>query len=143
MGHSQKKRSLDDIEHGLIRGSGRYGDPRIHFAVNCASIGCPALRNEAYRGAELERQLEQQTQRFLADRSRNRWQSDSLQLSSIFKWYRADFEAGWRGARSLGQFLALYADSLNATPEQHKALLNDRIEMDFLKYDWGLNGLKP
>ena len=45
--------SLNDIEHGLIRGSDRYNDPRIHFAVNCASIGCPALREEAYTGDKL------------------------------------------------------------------------------------------
>lgn len=50
-------RSLDDIEHNLIRGSGAYNDPRIHFAVNCASIGCPALRPEAYVGNRLHEQL--------------------------------------------------------------------------------------
>ena len=52
-----KTRSLDDIEHGLIRGSGKYNDPRIHFAVNCASIGCPALREEAYTADTLDAQL--------------------------------------------------------------------------------------
>lgn len=55
-----EKRSLDNIEHDLIRGSGRYQDPRIHFAVNCASIGCPALRAEAYTGAKINQQLDQQ-----------------------------------------------------------------------------------
>lgn len=53
--------SLDDIEHGLIRGSRRYKEPRIHFAVNCASIGCPALQAQAYRGDALEQQLDRAT----------------------------------------------------------------------------------
>lgn len=131
--------SLDDLEHGLIRGSGRYNDPRIHFAVNCASIGCPALRPEAYSGAQLEAQLEQQAQLFLADRSRNRLEGSTLQLSSIFKWYGDDFAQGWRGASSLSQFLALYGDALGLTPQQKTELAQQRIRLAFLPYDWGLN----
>lgn len=133
-------RTLDEIEHELIRGSGRYPDPRIHFAVNCASIGCPALRTEAYDGARLEAQLEQQAQRFLSDRSRNRVAQGQLQVSAIFKWYRADFEQGWRGARSLGAFLALYADALALSPSQAQALREQRMPIQFLDYDWRLNG---
>lgn len=131
--------SLDDLEHGLIRGSGRYNDPRIHFAVNCASIGCPALRPEAYSGEQLEAQLEQQAQLFLADRSRNRLEGSTLQLSSIFKWYGDDFAKGWRGASSLSQFLALYSDALGLTPQQKTQLAQQRIRLGFLPYDWGLN----
>ena len=135
-------RSLDDIEHGLIRGSGRYRDPRIHFAVNCASIGCPALRAEAYTAAELERQLEQQTRLFLADRSRNRSVRERVQVSSIFKWYREDFEAGWRGARSLGAFLRLYAEALQLSEQQSQALQSGTADIEFLDYDWRLNDRK-
>jgi hypothetical protein len=62
--------SLDMIEHDTIRARGTYDDPRIHFAVNCASVGCPMLREEAYVGERLERQLDEQTARFLSDRSR-------------------------------------------------------------------------
>ena len=105
-------RSLDDIEHGLIRGSGRYKDPRVHFAANCASIGCPSLRAEAYVGDRLDEQLEDAARSFLRDRSRNRLDEGELKVSSIFKWYRNDFEKGWRGKHSLAQFLAGYADSL-------------------------------
>jgi len=64
-----KTRSLDDIEHTLIRGSDRYNDPRIHFAVNCASIGCPALANQAFQGDNVDRLLETQTELFLAFRT--------------------------------------------------------------------------
>lgn len=130
----EETRSLDDIEHGLIRGSGRYNDPRIHFAVNCASIGCPALRNQAYSGQLLETQLEAATTRFLSDRSRNRIQDKKLEISSIFKWYREDFETGWRGTNSLQQFLMLYSESLGSSTTEM-----DSLEITFLDYDWGLN----
>ena len=107
-----EKRSLDDIEHNLIRGSGRYNDPRIHFAVNCASIGCPSLRSEAYTGEKLQNQLAEASEFFLADRERNRLNNQVLEVSSLFKWYRQDFEKGWLGFQSLGQFLASYDQAL-------------------------------
>lgn len=132
-------RSLDDIEHGLIRGSGRYREPRVHFAVNCASIGCPALRAEAYQAAQLNDQLDQQTRLFLADRSRNRLYDSELQISSIFKWYGDDFASGWRGADSLAQFLALYADALGLSATQQRQLLEGPLELEFVDYDWRLN----
>lgn len=133
--------SLDDIEHGLIRAPGRYQEPRIHFAVNCASIGCPALRPQAYSAEHLETQLEEQTERFLADRSRNRLSGERLQVSSIFKWYGEDFSQGWRGAHSLAQFLSRYAKALGLTADQQQALQQGRISIESLPYDWGLNQL--
>ncbi len=136
----EETRSLDDIEHGLIRGSGRYNDPRIHFAVNCASIGCPALRNEAYRGDRLEAQLEEATRLFLADRSRNRAVGDNtLEISSIFKWYKEDFESGWRDAATLARFLALYGASLGLDAEQIGQLRAGAYDITYLDYDWELN----
>jgi hypothetical protein len=136
-----EKRSLDDIEHGLIRGSGRYNDPRIHFAVNCASIGCPALKNEAYREDILEKQLEEATMLFLSDKSRNKMTEGKLQVSSIFKWYREDFEDGWRGATTLSQFLALFKDSLGLSDTEADELAADNITITFLDYDWKLNSV--
>lgn len=132
-------RTLDEIEHDMIRGSGRYNDPRIHFALNCASLACPALRNEAYVAERLDAQLEDAATAFLADRQRNRLEAGRAQVSSIFKWYRADFEAGWRGARSLGQFLALYATALQLRPEQTDQLRAGTLGIEFLDYDWRLN----
>ena len=134
-----KTRSLDDIEHGLIRGSGKYNDPRIHFAVNCASIGCPALREEAYTATELESQLQAQTKRFLSDMTRNIAQENTLSMSSIFKWYGDDFKKGFRGANTLQQFLSQYPDALKLIPAQQKALKNDDMNVEFLDYDWDLN----
>jgi len=135
--------SLDHIEHTLIRGSDRYNDPRIHFAANCASIGCPALRNEAYDGSKIDKQLEEQAELFLSDSTRNFVKGDRVNLSSIFKWYRGDFEAGWRDAYELSEFLLLYADALSLTPAQVEALEADDMSIKFLDYDWNLNIIKP
>lgn len=136
-----EKRSLDDIEHGLIRGSGRYNDPRIHFAANCASIGCPALRAEPYRGTDLQRQLAEATSLFLRDRSRNRLDGRVLQVSSIFKWYDKDFEQGWLGFESLEQFFADHRQALGLTKEETEQVLTGKIKIEFLDYDWKLNSI--
>ncbi len=132
------RRSLDEVEHELLRRDEGYPDPRIHFAVNCASIGCPALRPEAFVAARLEQQLEDQTRRFLADRSRNRLEADgrTLRVSPIFDWYEGDFKRGWRGTDSVMEFLALYGDSLElpaATPT------SGPWRVRYSNYDWRLN----
>jgi len=134
-----KTRTLDDIEHGLIRGSARYNDPRVHFALNCASIGCPALRPDAYTAEHLDAQLEDAARRFLSDRTRNRLEGDTLMVSSIFKWYREDFAKGWRGATSLGRFLSLYHQSLDLDKRTVNRLVSDDFDIEFLDYDWRLN----
>jgi hypothetical protein len=134
-----EKRSLDDLEHNLIRGSKRYNDPRIHFAVNCASIGCPALRNEAYSGEKLDIQLSDAAVLFLSDRSRNRLNKGKLEISSIFKWYREDFESGWRGTATLSGFLKLYKDMLGLNDTEADELAAGNLAFMFLDYDWQLN----
>jgi len=134
--------SLDDIEHELIRGDNKYQEPRIHFAVNCASIGCPALREEAYEESKLDTQLEEQTQRFLSDKSRNFIQGNRLYLSLIFKWYKGDFEKGFRGTSNLASFLLLYPESLKVTDNERNTLEKTDMEIDFLDYDWQLNDVK-
>ena len=131
--------SLDYIEHELIRGPDGYGDPRIHFAVNCASIGCPALRGEAYRGTDLEQQLEEATVLFLSDRSRNRMEGNNLLVSKIFDWYEEDFESGWRSAASVSEFLALFATALDLSPQTTARLQANDIRIRNLKYNWDLN----
>ena len=135
-------RSLDNIEHQLIRGDNKYGDPRIHFAVNCASIGCPALREEAYSAEKLEQQLNEQTVRFLTDTSRNRFNDSSMELSAIFKWYGDDFTLGFRGSNSLPTFILLYHQALNLTPAQQALLKSENMDNNFLNYDWALNAAR-
>ncbi|WP_232772241.1 DUF547 domain-containing protein [Shewanella sp. Actino-trap-3] len=134
-----KTRSLNDIEHKLIRGSDRYNEPRIHFAVNCASIGCPALREEAYTGAKLEQQLNAQTERFLSDNSRNYAKGDTVYLSAIFKWYGEDFTQGFGGADSIDGFLLLYPSALKLSPALQTTAEKQQLDIDFLDYDWSLN----
>ena len=132
-------RSLDDIEHGLIRDSGRYREPRIHFAVNCASIGCPSLRAEAYTAERLDAQLEDQTRLFLSDRTRNRLQGSILSVSPLFKWYRKDFEKGRSEFDSLDSFFSAYAPALALQDNDIKNLQAGKIRIEYLNYDWRLN----
>lgn len=136
-----KPQSLDGIEHETIRVPGAFDDPRIHFAVNCASIGCPMLREEAYTATRLDGQLDEQALRFLSDRSRNRYSpaSGKLEVSGIFDWYRKDFSRGWKGFGSVAQFLAGYADKLADAPEQQHAIREQKLGLKFLDYDWRLN----
>ncbi len=136
-------RSLDNVEHKLIRGSDRYNDPRVHFALNCASVGCPALQAKAYLGTVLDAQLERSVQQFLADRTRNYLKGETLYISSIFKWYRKDFEQGWRAANNLASFLALYGNALSLDSTNMHRLRSGDIDIEFLDYDWQLNKTTP
>lgn len=135
-----KTLTLDDIEHGMIRAPGVFDEPRIHFAVNCASIGCPALLREAFVADRLDAQLADAEQRFLSDRSRNRFNPERrhFEVSKIFKWYGADFAKKW--------------GSLDAYLQRHAALLADPAaltiagktsEIEFTDYDWALNQTPP
>ena len=134
-------RTLDDIEHGMIRAPGAFDEPRIHFVVNCASVGCPALRPEAITGARLPAQLEDSTRRFMRDVTRNRYDpvKGRLEVSKIFDWYRADFERGWIGIGSREQFFGRYADLLAIPPSERARLAEQRMPIGFLDYDWRLN----
>ena len=133
--------SLDEIEHENLRARGRYDDPRIHFAVNCASIGCPMLREEAYVGERLEAQLEEQSRRFMGDRKRNRYNAATgkLELSKIFDWYGDDFKLGHKGVTSLAAFAARHAELLADAPAERERIRARTVEIAFLDYDWKLN----
>ncbi len=119
--------SLNDIEHGTLRSA--FREPRIHFALVCAARSCPALRPEAYRGADLDRQLDEQGRAFLGDPAKNRLDMSGreLYLSPIFDWFRDDFETA---SGSLWAFVAPYLGATSGNPAP-------RIE--FLDYDWRLN----
>jgi hypothetical protein len=133
------RRHLDWIEHEQLRP--KYGDPRVHAAVNCASIGCPALRNEAFTAAKLDAQLEDGMIRFLADRTRNRVADGKLEVSSIFKWFREDFEKGQRGFSRVEDVFARYAVQLSDKPDEQAKLRERALPVTFLDYDWSLNAL--
>jgi hypothetical protein len=143
--------SLDRIEHEMLRRKGVFDEPRVHFAVNCASIGCPMLREEAYVAERLDAQLEEQAVRFLSDRSRNRLnaQTGALEVSRIFDWFREDWTSGYRGfegrqapIRSREQYFGRYAKLLADGAEQQKLVADGKAPIGFLDYDWTLNDAK-
>jgi hypothetical protein len=140
--------TLDGIEHDLLRKPGAYDEPRVHFAVNCASVGCPMLREEAYVAERLGAQLEEQARRFLSDRSRNRYnpKSGKLEVSKIFDWYKDDWERGARGfdgstpaVTSRAEYFARYARLLADDPQEQRRITGQQAEIDLREYDWSLN----
>ena len=129
--------SLDRIEHEMLRQPGVYDEPRVHYALNCASLGCPMLREEAYVAARLDVQLEAQARRFLSDRTRNRYdpRSGRLEVSKIFDWYGND----WTRGGSLAAYFARYAALLADAAEDRRRIAEQRVAIEFLDYDWTLN----
>jgi hypothetical protein len=136
-----QERSLDDLEHGMIRAAGVFDDPRIHFAVVCASVGCPMLRPEAFNAERLNTQLDDGMRRFLADSTRNRFDAASgrLLVSKLFDWYGKDFEQGHQGFDSLKASFSRYADQLALAPEARARIRAGDYRIEFLDYDWRLN----
>jgi Protein of unknown function, DUF547 len=143
-----KEAFLDQIEHEMLRAKGVYAEPRVHFAVNCASVGCPMLREEAYVADRLDAQLEEQTVRFLSDHSRNRYdrQSGQLEVSKIFDWFKEDWQSGYKGIAAGGQpitsreqFFARYAKLLIDKPDGEAKVVEQKAGITFLDYDWSLN----
>jgi len=120
------KYDLNKIEHGILRK--RFKEPRVHFAINCASASCPPLLNRAYTGDQLYAQLNQQARRFLADTYKNKITANNTQLSKIFKWFKKDFTK----EGSLKDFIAKYA------PDS----FNKNAKISYMKYDWRLNNKK-
>ena len=139
-----KPASLDQIEHEILRAEGVYNEPRVHVAVVCASIGCPMLRNTAFTAEKLDLQLEDAMRRFLSDRSRNRYnaETNSLEVSRIFDWYKKDFEKGNKGYTSLEATLAKYANQLADKPEDRQAVGDRKAPIKYREYDWSLNDAK-
>ena len=130
-------RNLDWIEHEQLRP--RYNDPRVHTAIVCASIGCPALKPESYTADKLDEQLEDGMRRFLGDRTRNRASAGKLEVSSIFKWFRGDFEKGHQGFHRLEDVFARYAAQLSSDAAVQEQLKARQLAPEFLDYDWSLN----
>ncbi|HUQ75116.1 MAG TPA: DUF547 domain-containing protein [Burkholderiales bacterium] len=125
-----RRASLDWIEHDTLRKD--YRERRVHYALNCASLGCPMLREEPYVPAQLEAQLEDQARRFLSDASRNRYRDGRLELSKIYDWFKEDFEPR-------EQYFAGYADLLAADAAGRAAVSAGKARLTFLEYDWSLN----
>ena len=123
--------TLNHIEHDVLREE--FHDPRIHFVLVCASVGCPDIRLEAYEGALLEGQLEEETRRFIMDPEKNRFDRANrrVYLSRIFDWYESDFDEYGGG---VWLFLTQYV-----TPDIADLLRSGDYDLEYLPYDWGLN----
>lgn len=119
---------LSTIEHGILREE--FQDPRIHFALVCAAIGCPLLRPEAYQPEIVQNQLKEDAYRFMNNSQKVRYdaRSDRLYCSRIFKWYRQDFVAY---SRSIQDYVNAYLRS------EEQPTINTAIV--YLDYDWSLN----
>lgn len=115
--------SLNNVENDIIRP--RYKERRIHFAVNCASISCPKLLNQAYTEDNLNRKLTQQTKAFLANSSKNQLDKKKVKISKIFDWYKVDFTKN----NDIIPFLKKYSD----------VEINDDAKVEYLEYNWNLN----
>lgn len=121
--------SLDDIEHRILRPLWR--DARVHYAVNCAALGCPSLQAEAFTGARTERMLQAGASEFVARPHGVRFEADALVVSSIYRWFADDF-GGWPTG-------VLNHLATHAAPEL-AARLAVRTDIDDHGYDWALNG---
>jgi Protein of unknown function, DUF547 len=124
-----KNYNLDQIENDIIR---KLGEPRIHFAINCASLSCPKLRNEAYNAQKLEDQLNLQAIAFINDSVRNQFDvaNNTARLSKIFDWFKKDFDSVGGVASYLSKF---------AQGDAKKLLQSESLVIRYLDYDWSLN----
>jgi len=114
--------SLNDIEHEVLR---KMDEPRIHFAINCASYSCPKLLNSAFTPQNMERLLSKTAIDFVNDSKRNQFQKGKAQLSKIFKWYKSDFTKN----NTLLEYINLYLNNP----------INKKASIGYLDYDWRLN----
>ena len=134
-----EERTLDWIEHEQLRP--KFADPRVHAAVNCASIGCPALRNEAFTANRLDAQLDDGMHRFMADRTRNRMRDGRLEVSAIFKWFREDWEQGHKGFFTIEDLFSRHAQQLTDDKAAQAKLRAKTVPVTHLDYDWSLNAV--
>jgi ABC-type phosphate transport system substrate-binding protein len=128
-----KNISLDDIEHGKLRKN--YKEPRIHFAVNCASVGCPPLRKGAFTASNWEQQLEEQGKFFFSNNTQNSFDKTKniLRINSIFSWFQEDFEsAKHKKDAGVAEFASRYINQMNGVNPA-------TVKVEYTEYNWDLN----
>jgi hypothetical protein len=132
---NNKKYSLNDIEHKILR---KMNEPQIHFAIVCASSSCPELMNEAYEADKIETQLENQTRKFLNDKTRNHidLKGRKVFISKIFDWFEEDFGGN---KENVLKFISKYIqENIASDIKTNISLWNISYE----DYNWNLNELK-
>ncbi len=134
-----KEQTLNDIEHKRLRAE--LKEPLIHFAINCASIGCPVLSNEAYKAANLYEHLEESAKGLLKNREQFRidYQSKKIYFSKIFKWFGEDFDkfnevTNYKKENGIMSFAVKYLPKAKGN-----FIKNNKLDVKFLSYDWDLN----
>ncbi|MDY8134765.1 DUF547 domain-containing protein [Aquimarina sp. 2201CG5-10] len=115
--------SLNDLEHKILR---KLNDPRIHFAINCASFSCPIVWNRAYTGENVDQALDDQTRRFINDPVRNTITAEVVEVSKIFSWFKKDFRVDGSDAKA---FINKYSN----------VKIDKQPKKGYKKYDWSLN----
>jgi hypothetical protein len=131
-----KNYSLDGIEHGILRK--RFAEPRVHFAVNCASASCPRIWPEPFQADRLDEQLDQAAREFIT-REENVWmRGDVLFLSKIFDWYSDDFLKALEREGVQKPTLADYVVRYLPDPAAQQ-VRRRRPPLEFYGYDWSLN----
>jgi hypothetical protein len=118
----EKWYNLEDIEHQILR---KMNEPRIHFAIVCASFSCPKLQNRAFIASDLETQLTNATKEFLSDTKRNEISQNHLKISKIFQWFSKDFKQNG----SVADFIDIYTE-IDISP---------KAKISFKDYNWDLN----
>ena len=121
--------TLDQIEHDILRK--QFKDPRVHFAVNCASKSCPPLQGEPFTGSRLNDQLNRAAMAFINAPRFNRMEGDTLWVSKVFDWFSEDFHDD-----VIGYFIKFADAPLSDQLMKYKG----QIKVKFLDYDWSLNG---
>jgi hypothetical protein len=126
--------NLYDLERKVL--ISEFRDPRIHFAIVCASRSCPKLRSQAFMADRLDAQLEENARAFVNDPTRNRFDREqhTAYLSKIFEWFEPDF-------RAHGESLLNYVRRYVGDPELAADLATQPYRIEFLDYDWHLNGV--
>lgn len=126
--------SIDQIEHEQIRP--KFAEPRIHFVLVCAAVGCPPLAREPYRAETLEEQLEERTEYVHDQETWLQYEPDEnlLRLTPLYDWYGSDFR---QVAGSILDFVARYSEPVAAALER-----GEEPEIEFLHYDWTLNDVE-
>ncbi|MBW2443168.1 MAG: DUF547 domain-containing protein [Deltaproteobacteria bacterium] len=129
-----KSLSQDDIEHEILRK--QLKEPRIHFAIVCASSSCPPLARFAYTGENVQVKLEEETRNYINSQRGTRFDpaENILYLSKLFDWFAGDFEYA---SGSVLDFLKPYLD------EQGRAFLDRQPALNYIHYDWALNAQEP
>jgi len=121
-----EKYDLNNIEHGIMRE--KFNEPRIHFAINCASVSCPVMRKEAFKAEKLERQLHDQTHTFLNNPAKNKIGKKHIVISKVFKWFTDDFTENG----SLVEYIDKHVETN----------IRDDAEVDYMTYNWKLNDIQ-